>query len=118
MENNTTSTETTTNSEQDNKTIAVIAYLTIIGLIIAFIMNQEKKDDFAAYHIKQVLGICICGLVLFIVGMIPILGWIISILGSLFLIYLWIVGLMNALNNKMKPLPFLGEKFEEWFKNI
>ena len=30
-------------SVQDGKTIGLIAYLTLIGLIIAFVMNNEKK---------------------------------------------------------------------------
>lgn len=118
MNPNPSQTETSEQTEPQGKTIGMIAYLTLIGLLIAFIMNQEKKAAFGTYHIKQVLGLCLCGLVLFVVGMIPILGWILSILGSLFLIYLWAMGLMNALNNKMKPVPFLGKKFEEWFKNV
>ncbi|HET8809471.1 MAG TPA: hypothetical protein VFM65_04315 [Flavobacteriaceae bacterium] len=101
-----------------DKTIGIVAYLTLIGLVVAFIMNSEKKQAFGAYHIKQSLGICVCGFALFIIGLVPVLGWIVSLLGSLFLIYLWIMGLLNALNGKMEPVPFLGEKFEEWFKNI
>lgn len=118
MKPNTSQTETNTQELPQDKTIGVIAYLTLIGLIIAYVMNQEKKAEFGAYHIKQSLGLCLCGLGLFIVGLIPILGWIISILGSIFIIYLWIMGLMNALNNTMKPIPLLGKKFEEWFKKM
>lgn len=102
----------------EDKSIGIIAYLTLIGLIIAFVMNKDKNDVFGAYHIKQSLGLCVCGIGLFIIGMIPILGWIISFLGTLFLLYLWIMGLMNALNGKLKPVPVLGTKFEQWFANI
>lgn len=99
-------------------TVAVIAYLTIIGLVVAFVMNNEKKDPFAAYHIKQSLGLTVCGLAVFAVGLIPILGWIASFFGSLFLLYLWIMGLINAINGKVRSVPVLGDKFEEWFRNI
>lgn len=99
-------------------TIAVVAYLTIIGLVVAFVMNNEKKDAFAAFHIKQSMGLTVCGIVLFAVGMIPILGWLVSFFGSLFLLYLWIMGLINAINGKTKTVPVLGNKFEEWFKNV
>jgi len=108
--------QTTVTSE--GKNIAVIAYITIIGLIIAFVMNNDKKDAFAAYHIKQSLGLACTGLALGAIGMIPILGWIINILGIFVLLYMWVMGLMNAFNGKESPVPFLGDKFVEWFKNI
>ena len=102
----------------DPKTIAIIAYLTIIGLVIAFILNNDKRDEFATFHIKQSLGLVLVSLGLFIIGMIPILGWILSFLGSIFLLYLWIMGLINAVNYKTKPVPILGHQFEKWFANI
>ena len=102
----------------EGKNIAIIAYITIIGLIIAFVMNNEKKDSFATYHIKQSLGLALTGLSLGVIGMIPILGWIINIVGIFVLLYMWILGLMNAINGKENSVPFLGEKYKEWFKNI
>ncbi len=39
------------------KTTAIIAYITLIGLIIAFVQNQDKKDEFAKFHIVQSLGL-------------------------------------------------------------
>lgn len=102
----------------DAKTIAIIAYLTIIGLVIAFIMNQDKKDSFASFHIKQSLGLVLLSLGLFIIGMVPVLGWILSFLGSVFLLYLWIMGLLSAINNQKNPVPFVGHYFTDWFKNL
>lgn len=107
-----------TNLVEDGKTIAIIAYITIFGLLIAFIMNNDKKNSFAAYHLRQSLGLGATGLALSVINVIPILGWIVSILGSIFLIVLWVIGLMGALNGKEKPVPILGEKYQEWFKNI
>lgn len=98
---------------EEGKKIAIISYITIIGLIIAFVMNNEKKHAFASYHIKQSFGLTITSLALWIVGIIPILGWIISILGTFAIIYMWIMGLMNAINEKEKPVPFLGKKYEK-----
>lgn len=102
----------------EDKTIAVISYLTLIGLIIAFVMNSNKKYPFASYHIRQSLGLTLCSIVLSMIGVIPILGWLVSIFGLFFLLYLWIMGIINALNQEAKPVPFLGEKFEEWFRDV
>ena len=102
----------------DGKTIAITAYVTIIGLLIAFVMNNKKKNSFASYHIRQSLGLVLLSVVLSIIGIIPILGWIISFLGIFLILFLWIVGIVNAVNGKVKPLPIAGKKFEEWFKDI
>ncbi len=81
-------------------------------------MNNEMKNKFANYHIKQSLGLGLTGLALGMIGMIPILGWIINILGIFVLFYMWVVSLINAINEKEKPAPILGDKYIEWFKNI
>src|SRR5690606_31287223 len=112
MENNQPSINNDVISE--GKTMATIAYLTIIGLIIAFVQNSEKKNTFAFLHIRQCVGLCVTGLALGIIGMIPILGWIVYIIGIFVLLYMWIIGLMNAINGKEKTVPLLGDKYEEW----
>lgn len=105
-------------STDSSLSIATIAYITVVGLIIAFVMNKDKKEAFANYHIRQSLGLVLTGLALVIISFIPILGWIIYIVGIFVLLYMWIMGLMNAINKKEQPVPFLGDKFNEWFKNI
>ncbi|WP_117880020.1 DUF4870 domain-containing protein [Aureibaculum luteum] len=102
----------------EGKNIAIIAYITIIGLIIAFVMNGDKKNAFATYHIKQSLGLALTGFALGMIGMIPILGWIVSFFGIFVIMFMWIMGLMNAINGNEKPVPLLGEKYLEWLKNL
>lgn len=118
METKEITTKETEENSKEGKTNAVLAYITIIGLIIAFVLNNEKKNTFASFHIKQSLGIAVTGLVLGLIGLIPIIGWIINILGFFVLVYMWIMGLMNAVNEKQKVVPILGEKYLEWFKNM
>lgn len=105
-------------SVTEGKTIAVIAYITIIGLLIAIILNNEKKNSFATFHIRQGLGLGLSQLVIGMIAIIPILGWLIFFVGSFLILIMWISGLFNALNGKMKPVPILGEKYQEWFKGI
>lgn len=111
--------ETSANSVSTEKSsIAIIAYLTIIGLIIAFVMNNEKKEPFARYHIRQSLGLALTGLTLSFINIIPILGWIVSLVNMLVMLYMWIKGLMNAIKGKEDPIPILGKKYEEWLKSV
>jgi len=102
----------------EGKTIAIIAYITIIGLLIAIILNNDKKNRFASYHIRQGLGIGLTGLVIGIIVIIPILGWLVFLVGWLLILVMWISGLLNALNGKEKPVPVLGNKYQEWFKGV
>jgi len=104
-------------SVQDGKTIAIISYITIIGTIIAFVMNQNKQNTFASFHIRQALGIFLTGvLVNFIQRFIHFDGvsWILGI-GVL---VLWVIGLIGAIQGEEKRVPLLGDQFQEWFRNI
>lgn len=110
--------KTTSNIVEEGKTMAIIAYVTIFGLIAAFIMNNDKKNAFASYHLRQSIGLGITGIALSIIGYVPFIGWLISIFGSILLIVLWVMALISAINGEEKPVPVLGDKFQEWFKNI
>lgn len=110
--------EINTDIVSEGKTTAIIAYITLIGLIIAFVLNTDKKNSFANYHIRQSLGLGLTGLALGIINIIPFLGWLVSIIGFAILLAMWITGLMSALNGKEKPVFLLGEKYQEWFKGI
>ena len=103
---------------EEEKKIAIISYITIIGLVIAFVMNNDKKLGFASYHIRQSLGLCATGFALGIIGIIPILGWLINIIGIFVLLYMWVMALMNAINGNEKPAPILGSRYENWFKGV
>lgn len=114
----TNSTRSSQSAINEGKGIAVIAYLTLIGLIVAFVMNNDRKNSFAAFHIRQMLGLSVTGMALMIINVIPILGWLVSILGSVIMLVLWIIGLINAANGKEEPIPVLGEHYKKWFKGI
>lgn len=95
--------------KEEGKTIAIIAYITLIGLLIAFIMNNEKKNEFAKFHIGQSVRVAILGLANFVLGsFLPMGLGIISTIISLGVLVLFILGLVNAINLKVQPLPIIG----------
>ena len=59
MEQSTQATNDTISGEISGKTIAIIAYLTLIGLIIAYLLNNSHRDGFANFHIRQSLGLAL-----------------------------------------------------------
>jgi len=44
------------------------------------------------------------------INIIPIIRWLISFF---VFVYMWVMSLLNALNNKQKSTPILGKKNEE-----
>lgn len=95
----------------EGKNIALIAHITLIGWIIALVMNNEKKNEYGSFYIRQVLGIMLLGLVC---SFIPIIGWF----AWIFVLVLWVMSLIAALSGEKKPIFLLGTQFQEWFKSL
>ncbi len=105
----------------NDKTLGVIAYLTVIGWIIAFISyrNSDKKSDFVRYHLGQSLGIIlisiaisiISGVLVFIIPALSTVFYIIALAPYVFML----LGVVTALNETMRPLPLIGKYFEHRF---
>lgn len=106
----------------DGKTVAILAYCTLIGFIIAIVMHGNSKTKLGAYHLRQALGLLILGIGMAIVGGILafILFWIMPFLASLIWLVVWggmlfllIMGLVNAANAQEKPVPIVGKTIEK-----
>ena len=39
--------QTTAATSENDTTMAILSYITIIGLVVAFVMNNDKKQEFA-----------------------------------------------------------------------
>jgi uncharacterized membrane protein len=107
------------NDLEKGKTNAIIAYLTIIGCIIAMVMNSddEKKSMFASFHIRQALGLQLLAMVLgSTVSNFD--SWYITAPFYLFFFILWIYGFMGALQSQMNAIPLLGPFFQKLFKGL
>ena len=101
----------------EGKTIAIISYITFIGTIIAFIMNQNKRNPFASFHIRQAIGIILLGLLVNILMRYSNFGWLDKLMGFGVFV-LWIIGFIGAIQGEERKIPLLGDQFQEWFRNI
>lgn len=102
---------------EEGKTAAIVAYLTIIGTIIAYFMNSDSKNTFAAFHIRQALGIHITFYVLgVLVGLFD--SWLVSSAFYIFIAILGIYGLVTAIQGEQKVVPILGNYYQKWFSTI
>ena len=89
----------------NKRTTDIVAYLTWVGLIIAFIMGDRTASRF---HLNQSLVIWLAGVVLGVVAIVPILGWIVAFVGWIFLIVCWFIGIISAASGTEKEVPLLG----------
>ncbi len=81
----------------DTKTTSIVAYITWIGLIVAFCAGDKEG---AKFHLNQALVIFLFSLL----SLIPCVGWI----WAIFILVCWIMGLIAAINQEEKPVPLIG----------
>lgn len=77
----------------EGKTMAGVAYITWIGLLIAYLTGKENR--FVLYHCQQ-------SIVNWVLLFIPFLGWAIHVV---FLV----IGALNGFGGKAVPLPIIGK---------
>ena len=94
----------------DARAKAIIAHFTIIGWVISLLLNNNNKEEFTSFYLRQTLLIHV---IMMVVSGIPIIGWLIGIVVFAF----WLLSLIYALQGGMKVIPF-GESFQEWFKAL
>ena len=87
------------------------------SLCIDFILNNNKRDPFASFHIRQAIGLGLFSLINIAV-LSRFMGdwatWIINV----GIIVLTVFGALAALQGEKKKIPLFGDLFQDWFRNI
>ncbi|QLE02491.1 hypothetical protein HX109_13340 [Galbibacter sp. BG1] len=103
--------------ERDGKTNAIIAYFTIFGTLIAYILNMDKQNQFASFHIRQALGLNLLFVIFgYVVGYFD--SWLITFPFYISISILWIYGFITMLQEKYTEVPLVGSYFQKWFTFI
>jgi uncharacterized membrane protein len=111
-------------AEIKDNTVGVVAYITLIGFIIAIVLNGSKEGEekkFGAFHLRQSLGLIIFAVGIYIVffiltailmaislQMLAIMSML-SLLIWLGFLTLLILGIVNAANKTYKEVPVIGK---------
>ncbi|GAA3762325.1 DUF4870 domain-containing protein [Flavobacterium ginsengiterrae] len=103
----------------NNKTLAIVSYITIIGWLVSFFSSNSPRDPLVKYHQKQSFGLYVIAIaynviVQIVARIIPSLASILSLVSLVFLILI-IIGAINASKEKETPLPLIGKIFENKF---
>ena len=106
----------------EDRTVAIVAYITLIGFIIAIVLHGQKKTELGSYHLRQALGLMLAWIAFWIGGMVlavVTMGFgalLMPLIGILFLVAI-IMGVVAAANGEKKPSFLFGKMYENWFKN-
>ena len=88
-----------------NRVFAILAYL---GILVLIPLLAAPNSRFARYHTNQGLILWIASILISAVGVIPILGWIVAVVGNVVTFILMIIGIINAAGGRAKQLPIIG----------
>lgn len=100
----------------DDKTKSILAHITLIGWIVALVMNQSEKGENTSFYLRQNLGFFL----LLVAG--GVLGMFTFGIGSMIVyivvLVLWVLSLVGALGGQKAMTPVIGQMFQDWFKAI
>lgn len=109
--------EANTNStvNETNSTVGAapaVKWACILAYVLFFLpLVVEGNKEVHRYHANQGLVLLIFSVGFGIIGsIIPILGWFIILpVGEIFCLVCLVMGMINAGNDQMKPLPLIGK---------
>jgi len=96
---------------EENKIIASLSYIFILCLVP---LMSKRKSGFAQFHARQGLTITVAWFVFWVIGIVPILGWLISFLGNLMLLVISIMGVIKTLDGQTWKIPYIYEWSKKW----
>jgi len=102
---------------EEGKTLALVSYAWLIGVVIAFYMNNDKKNEFTYFHIRQSLGLW---LTFWAVGLI-ISNYDMTLLRLSFWMFfgvLFIYSFITASTGKAYPIPLVGKFYQKLFAGL
>jgi len=84
----------------------------ITGLVFFLI---EKDSKFVKFHAMQsIITFGACFIIMWVAGVIPFVGWVISLLVGILIFVLWIVLMIKAYKGEKFKLPIAGDLAEKW----
>lgn len=102
--------ENKSSSGIDPKLAALLCWIfTPVSSIVFMLIDETKKDEFIQFNAKESLWYGVANIVMYVFTIIPCLGWIVVIIGSIaFLIGRIVIG-VKAYNGEKVVLPIIGD---------
>lgn len=82
----------------------------ILGYVLFFIpLLVDKTNPDYLFHANQGFNLFILGIILSVAQYIPVVGWIVSLAGGIACLVLFVMGVLNAYNQRNVELPVIGK---------
>ena len=88
----------------DKKTTDIVAYITILGWLVAYVAGGREDSKF---HLNQALVVNLALIILAMLMRIPLIGWVAALV-QLAVIVFWIMGILYAVKEQDNEVPLLG----------
>lgn len=103
------------NSVSDDKVLAAVATIPLVGLIIYYAMPDASA--MVKNYAKQSNAVLAANLLIMVIGVVPVLGWALAPLLSIVPLIMWVILFIKALQGDEKYLlPVVGEYFDKLLK--
>lgn len=92
---------------EDNKLIAAVGY---VGILCLIPLLAKKDSKFCQEHGKQGFVLFLAELGVWILGMVPFIGWfIIGPIGSLILLIVALIAIVKTMQGQFWEIPVIGK---------
>ncbi|KXK26749.1 MAG: Chloroplast import component protein (Tic20) [candidate division WS6 bacterium OLB20] len=99
---------------QDDTLLAVLATFPLIGLVMYFGMND--LSDFVRHYAKQSVGLSILVIASVVIGIIPLIGWLVSCILGIAVFVGWLLLVINAFQGTKFELPVVTDLVNQLLK--
>lgn len=96
-------------ADEDVRQNKAMCYLCYLGPLFLVPYLLRRESPFVRFHSNQGLLLLLAIIVVSVCDAIPIIGWLISILGTLFCLSCFFKGMNSVSKGRMDRLPVIGE---------
>lgn len=95
--------------DQDAKDNQLISFLCYFGLLFLIPYLTKPNSEFVKFHSNQGLVLLITSAIVQVAGeIVPIVGWLVGLVGGIFVFACFLKGLINVYRLEKKELPYIG----------
>jgi len=96
-------------ADQDAKDNQLISFLCYFGLLFLIPYLTKPNSEFVKFHSNQGLVLLITSAIVQVAAeIVPLVGWLIGLVGGIFVFACFLKGLINVYHLEKKELPYIG----------